>query len=104
MSAQVVALADVYDALVSERCYKKAFSHETAVKMILNSECGVFNPVLMDCLRKEADHLPEVLQMTSVDLDYRREAGKLSDELFEREELPGTAQNHENRNESQTSN
>ena len=104
MSAQVVALADVYDALVSERCYKKAFSHETAVKMILNSECGVFNPVLMDCLRKEADHLPEVLQMTSEDLDYRREAGKLSDELFEREELPGTAQNHENRNESQTSN
>ncbi len=48
--AQVVALADVYDALVGERVYKKAFSHEKAVSMILNGECGAFNPELMDCL------------------------------------------------------
>ena len=39
ISAQLVALADVYDALTSERCYKKAFSHEKAVQMILNGEC-----------------------------------------------------------------
>lgn len=42
--AQVVSIADVYDALTSERVYKKAFSHETAVKMIYNGECGAFNP------------------------------------------------------------
>ena len=50
ISAQLVALADVYDALTSERCYKKAFSHEKAVQMILNGECGAFNPLLLHCL------------------------------------------------------
>ena len=49
VSAQVVALADVYDALTSDRCYKKAFSHETAMQMILNGECGAFNPLLLEC-------------------------------------------------------
>ena len=50
ISAQIVSLADVYDALTSERCYKKAFSHETAMRMILNGECGAFNPLLLECL------------------------------------------------------
>jgi putative two-component system response regulator len=50
--AQVVALADVYDALVSERVYKKAFEHNRAIEMILTGECGTFNPVLMECLKK----------------------------------------------------
>ena len=50
LSAQLVALADVYDALTSERCYKKAFSHEQSVQMILNGECGAFNPALLECL------------------------------------------------------
>ena len=48
--AQIVSLADVYDALTSERCYKKAFSHEKAMQMILNGECGSFNPLLLECL------------------------------------------------------
>ncbi len=48
--AQVTAMADVYDALTSERVYKKAFSHETAINMIKNGECGAFNPILLDCL------------------------------------------------------
>ena len=53
MSAQIVALADVYDALVSKRSYKEAFSHETAVQMILNGECGAFNPlILIVCVRR----------------------------------------------------
>ncbi len=52
ISAQVVALADVYDALVSDRCYKKAFPHDVAIRMILNGECGVFNPILKECLLK----------------------------------------------------
>lgn len=50
ISAQIVSLADVYDALTSERCYKEAFSHETAMRMILNGECGAFNPLLLECL------------------------------------------------------
>ena len=60
ISAQAVALADVYDALVSERVYKKAIPHEKAVQMILNGECGAFNPLLMDCLRSIADTLPQL--------------------------------------------
>ena len=50
ISAQVVSLADVYDALVSDRVYKKAYSHEKAMEMILNGECGIFNPLLLECL------------------------------------------------------
>ena len=50
ISAQVVSVADVYDALASERVYKKAFSHEKAIEMIMNGECGTFNPLLLECL------------------------------------------------------
>ena len=50
ISAQVVSVADVYDALVNERVYKKAITHEKAIEMILNGECGVFNPILLECL------------------------------------------------------
>ena len=62
ISAQLVALADVYDALTSERCYKKAFSHEKAVQMILNGECGAFNPLLLQCLTDIQADLKEELQ------------------------------------------
>ena len=48
--AQVVSIADAYDALMGARPYKPAFSSEKAIQMILNGECGVFNPVLVDCL------------------------------------------------------
>lgn len=51
ISAQIVSVADVYDALVSERVYKKAYSHEKAMALILNGECGTFNPVLVECLK-----------------------------------------------------
>ena len=57
IAAQIVALADVYDALVSERVYKKAFPHEVAMQMILNGECGVFNPILMECLKDAGDKI-----------------------------------------------
>ncbi len=62
ISAQVVSLADVYDALTSARVYKPAYSHEEAIRMILNGECGVFNPLLMDCLGDIADRLKTDLQ------------------------------------------
>ena len=62
ISAQLVSLADVYDALTSERCYKKAFSHEKAVQMILNGECGAFNPLLLQCLTDVQADLKEELK------------------------------------------
>ncbi len=51
ISAQIVSIADVYDALVSERCYKKAYTTDEAYHMMTEGECGVFSPKLMECLR-----------------------------------------------------
>ena len=63
ISAQLVSMADVYDALTSERCYKKAFPHETAVQMITNRACGAFNPLLLQCLLDVQGELKqEILQ------------------------------------------
>ena len=62
ISAQLVSLADVYDALTSERCYKKAFFHEKAMQMILNGECGAFNPLLLQCLTNIQSDLKEELK------------------------------------------
>lgn len=49
ISAQIVSIADVYDALVNKRCYKEAFAKEKAFEMVLEGECGTFNPDLVDC-------------------------------------------------------
>ncbi|MBO5448313.1 MAG: response regulator [Ruminococcus sp.] len=57
ISAQIVSIADVYDALTSERCHKKAYSHEKAIEMIMNGECGTFNPILLECLVECSDHI-----------------------------------------------
>ncbi len=62
ISAQVVSLADVYDALVSERVYKKAFTHEKALEMIQNGECGTFNPLLLQCLLEVQDKLKSTME------------------------------------------
>lgn len=59
IGAQVVALSDVYDALVSERVYKAAYTHEEAMKMILNGECGAFQPLLLECLEEIQDKILE---------------------------------------------
>ena len=63
ISAQVVSLADVYDALVSERVYKKAFSHEIALEMIQNGECGTFNPLLLQCMTEAQDKLKTMMEV-----------------------------------------
>lgn len=55
--AQIVSLVDVYDALTSDRCYKKAYTHSTAVQMILQGECGVFNPELLQCFLNIEDKI-----------------------------------------------
>ena len=62
ISAQIVALADVYDALTSARVYKPPYEHKKAVQMILNGECGAFNPLLLEILQETAEQLPEYMQ------------------------------------------
>lgn len=62
VSAQVVALADVYDALTSERCYKAAYSHEKAIDMILGGQCGTFHPVLLECLVEISQQLKKEME------------------------------------------
>ena len=78
IAAQVVALADVYDALTSERCYKKAYSHEVAMKMILEGQCGAFNPTLLLCLQEIAD----TLQSELMDNSSGQETKNIYDRLF----------------------
>ena len=75
ISAQVVSLADVYDALVSDRVYKKAYSHEKAMEMILNGECGIFNPLLLECLVEIQDKVRKELGIKGVNecLEYLEE-------------------------------
>ena len=85
IAAQIVALADVYDALTSARVYKPPFSHEKAVEMILNGECGVFNPLLLECLTDMADTLDEKLN-SSAQSD-RIEMRSVAEELHRHEEL-----------------
>ena len=82
IAAQAVALADVYDALTSERCYKKAYSHEDALNMILDGQCGSFNPILLQCLQEITTALKQeltknvsgqnMMQRTGGEIDYGR--------------------------------
>lgn len=51
LEAQIVSIADVYDALISKRVYKDAYSLDEAYQMILNGECGVFSPKLLECFK-----------------------------------------------------
>ena len=62
IAAQVVSVADVYDALTSVRVYKKAIPHEKAIQMILDGECGQFNPLLIQCLLDVQDRIAETLE------------------------------------------
>lgn len=93
ISAQVVSLADVYDALTSERCYKSAFDHETALNMIVNGECGAFNPLLLECLMDGADQIKQAMQETNeekqkdAEQNQRQEANRLSSQVLQEEGL-----------------
>lgn len=60
ISAQIVALADVYDALTEKRVYKKEFAHEEAIQMIKNGECGVFSEKLLHCLELIEDEFDDI--------------------------------------------
>ena len=87
ISAQVVSIVDVYDALTSERCYKKAFDHDTAVQMILDGQCGQFNPILLKCLKGLS--LPfSKLDKEMDENSYYREVQRLSNEILSERSLP----------------
>ncbi len=66
ISAQVVSMADVYDALTSERVYKKAVPHEQAMDMILHGQCGAFNPLLIECLVEASDRIISELNVPTI--------------------------------------
>lgn len=87
ISAQAVALADVYDALTSERVYKKAYSHETAMHMIFNGECGVFHPLLLECMQDVADCIQEELRINSFGKIGRKEIQNTADRLMSNREI-----------------
>ena len=88
IAAQVVALADVYDALTSKRVYKDAFSHEVAVNMILNGECGIFNPILMECLTEISETLKKELNETSVGSHFEKDLmGTVEQQMMDMKEL-----------------
>lgn len=88
ISAQVVSIADVYDALTSERCYKKAFDHDTAIQMILDGQCGQFNPLLLKCLKELSFQLSKMLDKEMEDNEYYHEIQRLSNEILSDRSLP----------------
>ena len=88
ISAQVVSIADVYDALTSERCYKKAFDHDTAIKMILDGQCGQFNPILLKCLKELSPRIFKMFSNETDDSIQYYEAQRLSNEILSEKSLP----------------
>lgn len=87
ISAQVVSMADVYDALTSERCYKRAFSHETAVEMICNGECGQFNPLLLQCLQTCSEDMRLVKEGGTANIKGEAEIKEFARELLKNDAL-----------------
>lgn len=90
ITAQIVSLADVYDALTSERVYKKAFSHEEAIRMIVDGECGRFNPLLLECLLSEQDKLREKLQQGALEQQEAYDLQNVMDEVLRSGEISST--------------
>jgi len=86
--AQVVSIVDVYDALTSERCYKKAFDHDTAIQMILDGQCGQFNPLLLKCLKELSLQLSKMSGKEMDDNKYSHEIQRLSNEILRDKSLP----------------
>ena len=60
--AQIVSLADVYDALSCKRVYKDAFPREKVLEMIRSGDCGSFNPRLLECFFQVEGELAKLYQ------------------------------------------
>lgn len=87
ISAQAVALADAYDALISERVYKKAFSHEKALEMLLHGECGAFNPLLLECLKEISGRIEKELKVYSLGQIDKKEIRKITEQLMAEKDI-----------------
>ena len=87
ISAQVVSLADAYDALTSERCYKKAYDQETALRMITSGECGTFNPLLLQCLLHCRKQLANLLTSAPLDQRYWQTAHRITERMLHEESM-----------------
>lgn len=92
LSAQAVSVADVYDALTSERVYKKAFSHEKAMEMILGGECGTFNPRILECLKETSDVLKGTLNLATTDHLSPRGVKNITEEILKNSNLYSAGQ------------
>ena len=88
IAAQVVALADVFDALTSDRCYRKAIPFDKAMEMIHDGRCGAFNPLLMQCLDASRDELYACLTTSGKTFDVQTEARHLATEVLQNRSLP----------------
>ncbi len=87
ISAQIVSMADVYDALTSERVYKKALPHETAIQMIVDGKCGAFNPLLLECLQEVANTIRDTLAKDVVALDRKRAKQNVAAEMLRNNQI-----------------
>ena len=83
ISAQVVALADVYDALTSKRVYKPPYTHKQAINMILNGECGAFNPILLECLTQIAPQLQNAKEGGTTNEFHKLNLNRISSEKLD---------------------
>lgn len=86
IAAQVVSVADIYDALTSDRCYKSAFSHETAIQMLLNGECGAINPLLSKCIENVSEQLKTVKESGKM-YDYKTSSSYIAEELLANDKI-----------------
>ena len=93
ISAQVTAISDVYDALTSDRCYKKAYSHEKAMEMILDGQCGAFNPLLLECLKDCEVQILSEIGRTDHDSLGDRLLIRATEELVENKVFSGQGSN-----------
>ena len=84
----MVSIVDVYDALTSERCYKKAFNHDTAIQMILDGQCGQFNPILLKCLKELSLQFSNMFDKEMDENSYHHEVQRLSNEILSDRSLP----------------
>lgn len=87
IAAQIVALADVYDALTSERVYKAAIPSDKAIEMILDGQCGAFNPMLLECLTDLSDQIRQAVESVTISNQNRVEIHDIVDELRQYDEL-----------------
>ena len=83
ISAQVVALADVYDALTSKRVYKPPYTHKQAINMIYNGECGAFNPILLECLTQISPQLQNDKESSTTDEFRKLNLNRISTEKLD---------------------